>query len=333
MPNAPGCCMMQAVLISASAVVPIVIIVNTMKKLSASLLLILASTLSSAHSEPAAKTPIAVEQSTKIHLASVSASIVDLSSGKRLHDKNANVVVPIASITKLMTAMVVLDAKQSLTENIHFRRSDRTLAHNYYSRIRSDSDLKRADTIRIMLMSSENLAATALATNYPGGFKAFVAAMNAKARNLGMTKSRFVDPSGLSSNNVSTAADLTRMVSAAAKYSLIREYSTTKVFTANFESPRYRLAYTNTNVLVRGGSWDIRLSKTGYLDEAGRCLVMLARINNRDVVMVMLDSFGKRTPSGDANRIRKWIETGDSGTIAGAARDYERSKNAQLQKR
>jgi D-alanyl-D-alanine endopeptidase (penicillin-binding protein 7) len=148
-----------------------------------------------------------------------------------------------------------------------------------------------------------------------------------------MKNTRFVDSSGLSPNNISTAADLTRMVSAAAKYAQIRDYSTTKVFTANFESPRYRLAYTNTNALVRGGSWDIRLSKTGYLDEAGRCLVMLTKIDNREVVMVMLDSFGKRTPTGDANRIRKWIQTGDSGDIAGAARDYERTRNAALQKR
>jgi D-alanyl-D-alanine endopeptidase (penicillin-binding protein 7) len=304
-----------------------------MKKLSASLLLVLASSLSLAHSEPAAKTSVAVEQNTKIHLASASASIVELKSGKRLYNKNADVPVPIASITKLMTAMVILDGKQSMKENITFTRNDRTLAHNYYSRIRTQSELSRADAIRIMLMSSENLAATALATNYPGGFKAFVKAMNAKAKALGMHHSHFVDSSGLSPNNVSTAADLTRMVSAAAKYTQIRDYSTTKVFTANFESPRYRLAYTNTNALVRGGSWDIRLSKTGYLDEAGRCLVMLTKIDNREVVMVMLDSFGKRTPTGDANRIRKWIQTGDSGDIAGAARDYERTRNAALQKR
>ncbi|ANG65242.1 D-alanyl-D-alanine endopeptidase [Marinobacterium aestuarii] len=304
-----------------------------MKKLSASLLLVLASSLSLAHSEPAAKAPVAVEQNTKIHLASASASIVDLKSGKRLYDKNADVPVPIASITKLMTAMVILDGKQSMKESITFTRNDRTLAHNYYSRIRTQSKLSRADVIRIMLMSSENLAATALASNYLGGFKAFVKAMNAKAKALGMHHSRFVDSSGLSPNNVSTAADLTRMVSAAAKYALIRDYSTTKVFTANFEGPRYRLAYTNTNALVRGGSWDIRLSKTGYLDEAGRCLVMLAKIDNREVVMVMLDSFGKRTPTGDANRIRKWIQTGNSGDIAGAARDYERRRNAALQKR
>lgn len=304
-----------------------------MKKLSASLLLVLASSLSMAHSEPAAKTPAAVEQIKNIQLASASASIVELKSGKRLYDKNADVPVPIASITKLMTAMVILDGKQSLKENITFTRNDRKLAHNYYSRIRTASELSREDVIRIMLMSSENLAATALATNYPGGFKAFVNAMNAKAKTLGMNNTRFVDASGLSPNNISTAADLTRMVSAAAKYPQISDYTTTKVFTANFQSPRYRLAYTNTNALVRGGKWDIRLSKTGYLDEAGRCLVMLARIENRDVVMVMLDSFGKRTPTGDANRIRKWIQTGDSGTIAGAARDYERSKNAELQKR
>ncbi|UTW14332.1 D-alanyl-D-alanine endopeptidase [Marinobacterium rhizophilum] len=319
--------------VSVFVVKSIAISVNIMKKLTASILLVLASSLSLAHSEPAAKAPAAVEQYKNIHLASASVSIVDLKNGKHLYNKNADVVVSIASITKLMTAMVILDGKQSLTQNISFSRNDRTLAHNYYSRIRTQSELNRADAMRIMLMSSENLAATALASNYPGGFKAFVKAMNAKAKALGMQRTRFVDSSGLSPNNVSTAADLTRLVTAAAKYPQIRDYSTTKVFTANFESPRYRLAYTNTNALVRGGNWDIRLSKTGYLDEAGRCLVMLTRIDNREVVMVMLDSFGKRTPTGDANRIRKWLQTGDSGTIAGAALDYERRRNAELQKR
>lgn len=263
-------------------------------------------------------------------LASVSASVVDLKSGESLVAKNDNLVVSIASITKLMTAIVILDAKQPLDERIRISKSDRVLAHNYYSRIRTGSELSRDDLLRIMLMSSENLAATALATSYPGGFDAFVAAMNAKARELGMKQSRFVGPSGLSPDNVSTASDLSRLVRAAAGYKAIRDYSTTRVFTANFSHPRYRLGYTNTNPLVRGGNWDISLSKTGYLDEAGRCLVMVADIGNREVVMVMLDSFGKRTPVGDAGRIRSWLENGDAGRIAGAARDYERRRTALL---
>ncbi|NVK41195.1 MAG: D-alanyl-D-alanine endopeptidase [Oceanospirillaceae bacterium] len=292
-----------------------------LKKLSATLLLLATSTLGSAQVSADERQP---------QLASVSAAVVDLQSGKSLVAKNENLAVPIASITKLMTAMVILDAGQPLDEAIRIDKRDRELAHNYYSRIRTGSELSRGDLLRIMLMSSENLAATTLATHYPGGFNAFVKAMNAKARALGMEHSRFVGPSGLSPDNVSTASDLTRMVRAAAGYSQIRDYSTTKVYTANFNRPRYRVGYTNTNALVRSGKWDIHLSKTGYLDEAGRCLVMVMDVDNREVAMVMLDSFGKLSPVGDASRIRKWLETGSVSQIASAAANYERRKTAEL---
>ncbi len=265
-----------------------------------------------------------------VNLASVSAAVVDLKSGRTYLKKNANIIMPIASITKIMTAMVVLDSKLSLKEKIRFRKQDKININNYYSRIRIDSTLSRGDVLRIALMSSENLAAAALGHNYPGGLPAFVKAMNKKARQLGMKYSYFVDSSGLSEKNVSTASDLSKMMAAAVKYSTIRKYTTTKVYTANFKKPRYRLAYTNTNALVRGGKWDVKVSKTGYLDEAGRCLVMVTKVNNKDVVMVLLDSFGKRSPTGDAYRIKKWLATGKTGSVAKSARNYQQSKLKKL---
>ncbi len=265
-----------------------------------------------------------------VNLASVSATVVDLKSGRNYLKKNANIIMPIASITKIMTAMVILDSKLSLKEKIHFRKQDKININNYYSRIRIDSTLSRGDVLRIALMSSENLAAAALGHNYPGGLPAFVKAMNKKARQLGMKYSYFVDSSGLSEKNVSTASDLSKMVAAAAKYSTIRKYTTTKVYTANFKKPRYRLAYTNTNALVRGGKWNVKVSKTGYLNEAGRCLVMVTKINNKDVVMVLLDSFGKRSPTGDAYRIKKWLATGKTGSVAKSAHNYQQSKLKKL---
>ncbi len=236
--------------------------------------------------------------------------------------------MPIASLTKLMTAMVVLDAKLSLKEKIRFAQQDKKSINNYYSRIRINSELSRADTLRIALMSSENLAAASLARTYPGGKKAFIKAMNAKARALGMRHSHFINATGLSEKNVSTTADLAKMVAAAAKYPLIKKYTTTQTYTARFKKPRYVLGYTNTNVLVRAGHKDVKLSKTGYLDEAGRCLIMVRRIAGKDVVMVMLDSFGKRSPIGDANRIKKWLQTGQKGRVARSASRYERTKLA-----
>ena len=265
-----------------------------------------------------------------VNLASVSAAVVDLKNAKPLFKKNSHIIMPIASITKVMTAMVVLDSKLSLKEQIRFKKQDKVSINNYYSRIRIGSTLSRGDVLRIALMSSENLAAAALGHNYPGGLPAFVEAMNRKARQLGMKNSYFVDPSGLSEKNVSTAADLSKMVAAAAKYSTIRKYTTTQVFTANFKKPRYRLAYTNTNALVRAGKWSIKMSKTGYLDEAGRCLVMVTKVNNKDVVMVLLDSFGKRSPTGDANRIKKWLVSGKTGSVAKSARNYQKNKLQKL---
>ena len=253
------------------------------------------------------------------------AAIGDLSTGKLLHTKNADLTVPIASVTKLMTAMVVLDAGQPLNEPITILGWEKKTEKNAYSRIRVDSRSRRDQLLKIALMSSENLASHTLARHYPGGFEAFVAAMNDKARALGMSNSRFDDPTGLSLGNVASAEDLWKMLAAAHDYDLIRAYSTTYQHQAAFSGPRYSLAYGNTNPLTASSRWDVQLSKTGYLKEAGRCLVMVADVEGKPIGMVFLNSFGTRTPLGDAGRTRRWLTTGESGRVAGAARDYEQS--------
>ncbi|WP_318944103.1 D-alanyl-D-alanine endopeptidase [Marinobacter sp.] len=266
---------------------------------------------------------------SKPNLASVNAAVAYADDGELILAKNADRVVPIASVTKLMTALVVLEAGQPLGEWLEFYPRHLPAAANAYTRIREGSEMRRRDMLRIALMSSENFAAYTLARHYPGGYEAFVAAMNAKARALGMDDSRFVDPTGLSSDNRSTAADLVKLALAVAEYPQIREYSTTRYYTGRFRQPRYSLAFGNTNVLVHRDSWGVALSKTGYLDEAGRCLVMMAEVDGRQVINVLLDSFGSRSPVGDAGRIKRWLQTGALGRVAGAARAYERRKNAQ----
>jgi D-alanyl-D-alanine endopeptidase (penicillin-binding protein 7) len=266
----------------------------------------------------------------KLELASVHAVVADLESGRTLYRKSADYVVPIASITKVMTAMVVLDSRADLDEWLTVLARDKPAPNNAYTRLRTGSKARRRDLLRIALMSSENKAAYVLARYYPGGLPAFVAAMNDKAEALGMEHSHFVDPTGLSSKNRSTADDLLRLVRAGRDYPLIREFTDTAHYTVRFRDPGYRLNYGNTNVLVYRGDWDIALSKTGYLDEAGRCLILVTTIEERPVAMVLLDSFGLRTPVGDAGRIRRWLETGESGSIAAAARRYERRRSAQL---
>lgn len=265
----------------------------------------------------------------KVKLGSVHAAVFDVASASAIYQKNADAVVSIASITKVMTAMVVLDSEQSLKEMVEIKRIEREIDKNTYSRMRIGSELSRHDLLLIALMSSENLAAINLAKSYPGGFDAFVKAMNKKAEALGMHNTHFVDPSGLQEGNVSTAADLVKMILAANTYPLITEFTTTTQHDVRFNNPRYRLSYTNTNALVRGGKWEINLSKTGYTTEAGRCLVMLTEIDGNEVAMVLLDSLGKRTPLGDAGRIKKWLTLGKGGSVAGVARQYEREKSAR----
>lgn len=265
---------------------------------------------------------------TALQLASVNAAVAYAEDDGLVYGKNADRPVPIASITKLMTALVVMKSGQPLTEWLEFRERHIPAPANAYTRIREGSEMKRSDVLRIALMSSENFAAYTLARHHPGGYDAFIEAMNTQARELGMVNTTFVDPTGLSVENRSSAADLVRLVRAASKYPKIREYSTTRYFTGRFRQPRYQLAFGNTNALVHRESWGVGVSKTGYLSEAGRCLVMLTEIDGRPVVTVLLDSLGTRSPMGDAGRIKRWLTTGTGGSVAAAARAYERKKNA-----
>jgi D-alanyl-D-alanine endopeptidase (penicillin-binding protein 7) len=242
----------------------------------------------------------------KIALRSSSALVQDAETGEVVYGKNAEVVVPIASITKLMTAMVVLDGGLDLDEKITLSRDDAVQMKGSRSRLRTGLTLTRRELLLLALMSSENRAAAALGQSYPGGLEAFVDAMNAKAALLDMTESRFVEPTGLSPANVSTASDLAKMVRAAYEYPLIREFSTTS--RAMVKASGRPLQYGNTNGLVRSSYWEIGLSKTGYISEAGRCLVMHVRLASKDLIVVLLDSWGKQSRIADANRIRKWLE-------------------------
>jgi D-alanyl-D-alanine endopeptidase (penicillin-binding protein 7) len=266
-----------------------------------------------------------------LRLASVHAAVAPLNSDDVLYSKYADRVVPIASVTKLMMAMVVLDGGQPLDEWVTVVRRREEAPNNAYSRIRIGSELRRGDLLRIALMSSENRATYVLAAAYPTGIDGFIKAMNEKARALGMTRTHFADPTGLSPHSRSTASDLLKMVKAAYGYRKIREYTTTDYYTAHFRSPHYSLRYGNTDPLVHSTSWQVLLSKTGYLNEAGRCLVVVTRIKDRPIAMVFLDAFGTRTPLGDVGRVRRWIRTGHGGSVAGAALRYERQKTAQYE--
>lgn len=266
----------------------------------------------STNTRPIAPAPNSVWQQLnpdKLKLRSASALVVDR-LGNEVYAKNADTARPIASITKLMTAMVAIDGGQPLNEKITITKADRDLHKLTGSRLKYGAKLTREEMIGLALMASENRAATALGRTYPGGMKAFVKAMNQKARDLGMTSSRFKDPSGLSAGNVASASDLVAMVRAAERYPLIREATTTKSMTVYPWKGRGPLRYANTNRLLKNKSWTIELSKTGYINEAGRCLTMQAEIVDQPLVIVLLNSFGKLTPMGDSNRLRKWIENG-----------------------
>ena len=252
-------------------------------------------------------------------LGSAIAVIYDEQGQRPLYTKHAEDVVPIASITKLMTAMVILDAKLPLDEPISIEAEDRDHLKGTRSRMRNGMTLTRGELLKLALMASENRAAAALARTYPGGTQVVLAMMNAKARELGMDSTEFFDPTGLHSDNVSSAKDLVKMVMAAQNYDLIREYTTSRSHVVNVDGRR-SLRFSNTNPLVRNASWDIGLSKTGYISEAGRCLVMQARILQRPVVIVLLDSWGKRTRVGDAVRIRNWMENAVSRSMREASR-------------
>jgi D-alanyl-D-alanine endopeptidase (penicillin-binding protein 7) len=243
----------------------------------------------------------------KLDIRSDVALVLD-KEGAAVYARHENEPQPIASITKLMTAMVTLDAGLDMQEKITITRDDRDPIQATGSRLAYGATLTRKQLLQLALMSSENRAASALGRTYPGGKAAFVAAMNKKAAALGMKSSHFRDPAGLDPGNVASAHDTARMARAALGYPLIREATTTREATVRPFRGRGELHYINTSPLVRKGSWDIQLSKTGYINESGRCLVMQTRIDRQPVTIVLLNSFGKLTPFGDSSRIRKWIE-------------------------
>lgn len=245
------------------------------------------------------------------NLLSAAALVLDARSGEPLYAKNANTVTPIASITKLMTAMVVIDAQQNLDERLAVDMNDLDYLKASRSRLSIGSELTRREMLQLALMSSENRAASALGRHYPGGLTAAVKAMNAKATALGMTHTHYVDTSGLSPENVSTARDLAVLVQAAQRYPLIREYSTQSDQYVQIPATGQTLHFNNSNALVKSDGWNISLQKTGFIREAGRCVVMLAQIAQRPVVMVLLDSVGKFSRLGDAHRVKTWVETGE----------------------
>lgn len=224
-----------------------------------------------------------------------------------LFSRNTKVALPIASITKLMTSLVVLDSHPSMDEMITVTTDDLDIEKFSSSRLAVGTTLSRRDMMHLALMSSENRAAHALARNYPGGLDAAIAAMNGKARTLGMSSAQFHDPTGLSSRNIASAEDLVKLVNAASANETIRNFSTDPEYSVPVG--KRVLAFHNTNALVANPSWDIIVQKTGYISEAGKCLVMKAVIEGRSVVIVLLDSFGKFTRLGDANRIRQWMES------------------------
>ncbi|MCE2871660.1 MAG: D-alanyl-D-alanine endopeptidase [Oxalobacteraceae bacterium] len=256
-----------------------------------------------------------------LDLNSNAALVLDHTTNEVLFEKNAEISLPIASITKLMTSLVVVEASQDLDEVLTVTEDDVDREKFSHSRLRVGSQLSRSNMLHIALMSSENRAAAALGRSYPGGISAFVAAMNAKAMELGMVGSRFSDSTGLSSSNVSSARDLAKLVMAAYQHPLIRQYSTDSRYAVD---PGGRmLQYRNSNGLIENPDWEIGLQKTGYISEAGRCLVMQVHVSGRPVVMIFLDSKSKQSRLADAGRIRKWLE--NRGASAMSLRAASRS--------
>ena len=246
----------------------------------------------------------------RLALKSGAVLVVDQDSGETLAMKNADAVLPIASLTKVMTAFVILDSAQPLDEMLEITSEDTDREKRTPSRLKVGTRLSRDDLLLLSLMASENRAAMALSRNYPGGREAFVARMNAKAQALGMASTHFADAAGLSSRSVSTARDLHRLLTAADAQPLIRDYTTRSDHTVRVARNR-KLTFINSNRLVRRANWDIELQKTGYTNEAGRCLVMQARVANRRLAMIFLNSVGKLTRYGDASRVRTRLELED----------------------
>ena len=247
-------------------------------------------------------------------LHSAAFMIADQATGNVLLEKNSDAVLPIASITKLMTAVVVTEAQLPLDETLTISQEDVDTEKGSRSRLRVGTQLTREEMLHLALMSSENRAAHALGRQYPGGLDAFVSAMNAKAKLLGMSDTHYVEPTGLSSRNQSSAKDLATLVKAAYEHQIIRELSTSPEYSVAVG--KRELQFRTTNALVRNPTWDIGLQKTGYISEAGRCLVMQAKMAGRQLIMVFLDSAGKYSRLGDAERVRRWVN--DLGHVAPA---------------
>ena len=252
-----------------------------------------------------------------LDLASSVALVLDQGSSEVLFEKNANVALPMASITKLMTGLVVVEANQDMNEVLTVTNDDVDHEKFTTSRLRVGAQMTRSSMLHIALMSSENRAAAALGRNYPGGVQGFVAAMNAKARELGMNETRYVDSSGLSSRNIASARDLAKLVAFAYHQPLLRQYSTDPH--SQVDAGGRIMQYNNTNYLVKSPAWDIGLQKTGFINEAGRCLVMQANIQGRPVIMVFLDSKGKQSRTADAGRVKRWLEEFNSAPAVAQA--------------
>jgi serine-type D-Ala-D-Ala endopeptidase (penicillin-binding protein 7) len=263
----------------------------------------------------AAETKVTTRSITGPEVRSAAALVVDATNGDVIFERDAGLVTPMASITKLMTALVVLDGQQPLDEVIEITADDCWKGKGAFSRLAVGTKLTRDDLLRLALMASENRAARILGRNYPGGMSAFVKTMNVKAKELGMTQTRFDDPSGLSSLNVSSARDLSKLVIAASRDPMIREFSTLP--SHEVRVGRNAFVYRNTNLLIGKPDWEILVQKTGYTNDAGQCLVMEAMIGERPVVLVLLNSFGSLTRTADARRIRRWMEAQKTSTVAG----------------
>jgi len=257
------------------------------------------------------------EAADSLDLKSGVALILDQDTNEVLFSKNSDAVLPIASLTKLMTAVVVTEAQQPLDETITITDEDIDTEKGSRSRLRIGTQLRREDMLHLALMSSENRAANALGRSYPGGLPAFVAAMNRKARSLGMNDTHYVEPTGLSSRNQSSARDLATLVKAAHEVPLIRELSTSPEYMV--EVGNRNMQFRNTNGLVKSPEWEIGLQKTGYISEAGRCLVMQAKMAGRQLIMVFLDSAGKYSRIGDAERVRRWVSASVPAVVVPAA--------------
>lgn len=261
-------------------------------------------------------------------LRSSVALMVDQQSGQVIYQKNADAVLPIASITKVMTAMVVLDSAAPLGELLEVTEADRDTERHSSSRLPIGSRVSRGDMLLLALMSSENRAANALGRHHAEGLAAFVAAMNAKARALGLNDTRFTEPTGLSGGNVSSARDLARLTAAAYGYPLIRDYSTSNG--RQIDVGRRQIGYRSTNRLIDHPHWDIGLQKTGYISEAGKCLVMQATVQGREVIIVLLDAAGSQSRFADAERLRRWLKEPESNRAVDASQGLPSNLQPQV---